>query len=243
MKKTHSLLVVAILLWFLMPTGCGRAKPDAVTQQEESAPVGSSDPPGKPLIRVGTIGHVDHGKTMLTAAILAVQHQQGLAGAQTYEELAKGRTVEGDGVSLTAAQVEYETSTRRYLHVDGSSNEDIVKSMTSGAGSRDGAILVVSAADGPMPQTKEHIESARRANVPAVVIFLNKCDLVEDEELLELIELEVRELLSKCGFPGDEIPLVRGSALEAYQKPDDPKSTACIVELLDAMDAYVPEPQ
>ncbi|MGI9516384.1 MAG: elongation factor Tu [Pirellulaceae bacterium] len=198
----------------------------------------------KPHVNVGTIGHIDHGKTTLTGAILAVQAAKGLAEAKGYAEIAKGGTVRDDTktVTIAVAHVEYESDTRHYAHIDCPGHADFIKNMITGAAQMDGAILVVSAADGPMPQTKEHVLLARQVDVPALVVFLNKCDLVDDEELLELVEMEVRELLSKYDFDGDNVPIIRGSALPAYQTPADPEASKCISELLDAVDAYVPEP-
>ena len=198
----------------------------------------------KPHVNVGTIGHIDHGKTTTTGAILAVQAAKGLAEFKSYADIAKGGTVRDQTktVTIAVAHVEYETETRHYAHIDCPGHADFIKNMITGAAQMDGAILVVSAADGPMPQTKEHVLLARQVDVPALVVFLNKCDLVDDEELLELVEMEVRELLSKYDFDGDNIPIVRGSALPAYQKPDDPEANACIGELMDAIDSHIPEP-
>jgi elongation factor Tu len=196
-------------------------------------------------VNVGTIGHIDHGKTTLTGAILAAQSKKGLAQFKSYADIAKGGTVRDETKTLTiaVAHVEYETEKRHYAHIDCPGHADFIKNMITGAAQMDGAILVVSAADGPMPQTREHVLLARQVNVPALVVFLNKCDLVDDPELLELVELEIRELLNKYGFPGDEIPVVKGSSLPAYQNPDDPEKTRCIQELMNAIDAYIPEPQ
>ena len=198
----------------------------------------------KPHVNVGTIGHIDHGKTTTTGAILAVQAAKGLAEAKGYSEIAKGGTVRDDTktVTIAVAHVEYETDNRHYAHIDCPGHADFVKNMITGAAQMDGAILVVSAADGPMPQTKEHVLLARQVDVPAMVVFMNKCDLVDDEELLDLVELEIRELLSKYSFPGDDVPVVRGSALPAYNKPADPDASKCISELMDAIDGYIPEP-
>ena len=198
----------------------------------------------KPHVNVGTIGHIDHGKTTTTGAILAVQAAKGLAEFKSYSDIAKGGTVrdETKTVTIAVAHVEYESETRHYAHIDCPGHADFIKNMITGAAQMDGAILVVSAADGPMPQTKEHVLLARQVDVPAIVVFLNKVDLVDDEELLDLVELEVRELLSKYDFPGDDIAVVRGSALPAYQKPDDPDASACISALVDAIDANIPEP-
>ncbi|WP_095415973.1 elongation factor Tu [Thermogutta terrifontis] len=198
----------------------------------------------KPHVNVGTIGHIDHGKTTLTGAILAVQSRKGLAKFKSYAEIAKGGTVRDatKTVTIHVAHVEYETEKRHYAHIDCPGHADFIKNMITGAAQMDGAILVVSAADGPMPQTREHVLLARQVNVPAMVVFLNKIDLVDDPELLDLVEMELRELLKKYDFPGDEVPIIRGNALAAYQRPDDPEATKCIQELLDAIDSYIPEP-
>ncbi|MCH2598024.1 MAG: elongation factor Tu [Pirellulaceae bacterium] len=198
----------------------------------------------KPHVNVGTIGHIDHGKTTTTGAILAVQAEKGLAEHKDYSEIAKGGTVrdETKTVTIAVAHVEYESEVRHYAHIDCPGHADFIKNMITGAAQMDGAILVVSAADGPMPQTKEHVLLAKQVDVPAIVVFLNKCDLVDDEELLELVEIEVRELLSKYDFDGDNAVIVRGSALPAYQNPGDPGASACITELVEAIDANVPEP-
>jgi len=198
----------------------------------------------KPHVNVGTIGHIDHGKTTLTGAILAVQSRKGLAKFKSYGDIAKGGTVRDASKTLTihVAHVEYETENRHYAHIDCPGHADFIKNMITGAAQMDGAILVVSAADGPMPQTREHVLLARQVNVPALVVFLNKTDLVDDEELLELVELELRELLTKYGFPGDDIPIIRGDSLTAYHKPEEPEATKCIEELMDAIDANIPQP-
>ena len=202
----------------------------------------------KPHVNVGTIGHVDHGKTTLTAAITAVQAKKGLANFKSYDEVAKASEKEGRRdptkiLTIATSHVEYETEKRHYAHVDCPGHADYVKNMITGAAQMDGAILVVSAADGPMPQTREHILLARQVNVPALVVFLNKVDLVDDPELLELVELEIRELLSKYNFPGDETPIIRGSASAALMNPTDPEATKPIQELLDAVDSFIPEPK
>jgi elongation factor Tu len=199
----------------------------------------------KPHVNVGTIGHIDHGKTTLTGAILAVQARKGLAQFKSYADIAKGGTVrdESKTVTIAVAHVEYETDKRHYAHIDCPGHADFIKNMITGAAQMDGAILVVSAADGPMPQTREHVLLARQVDVPQLVVFLNKCDLVDDAELLELVDLEVRELLSKYDFDGDNIKVIHGSALPAYQNPDDPEKTKCIAELMDAIDEAIPEPQ
>ena len=198
----------------------------------------------KPHVNVGTIGHIDHGKTTLTGAILAVQAKKGYAVVKSYADIAKGGTVRDSTktVTIAVAHVEYETDNRHYAHIDCPGHADFIKNMITGAAQMDGAILVVSAADGPMPQTREHVLLARQVAVPQLVVFLNKCDLVDDDELLELVDLEVRELLSKYKFDGDNISVIHGSALPAYEKPDDPEITKCIDELMDAIDADIPEP-
>ena len=198
----------------------------------------------KPHVNVGTIGHIDHGKTTTTGAILAVQAAKGLAEAKGYSDIAKGGTVRDatKTVTIAVAHVEYETEKRHYAHIDCPGHADFVKNMITGAAQMDGAILVVSAADGPMPQTKEHVLLARQVGVPYIVIYLNKCDLVDDEELLELVELEARELLSKYDFPGDDVPVVRGSSLPAYNNPSDPEASKGISELMDALDSHIPDP-
>lgn len=199
----------------------------------------------KPHVNVGTIGHIDHGKTTLTAAILAVQATKGLAEAKKYSDIAKGGTVRDatKTVTIAVAHVEYESDKRHYAHIDCPGHADFVKNMITGAAQMDGAILVVSAADGPMPQTKEHVLLARQVDVPALVVFLNKCDLVDDDELLELVEMEARELLSKYDFDGDNIPIVQGSALPALNNPTDEAAAKCITELMDVIDNHIPEPK
>jgi elongation factor Tu len=198
----------------------------------------------KPHVNVGTIGHIDHGKTTLTASILAVQSTKGLAGVKSYADIAKGGTVrdETKTVTISVSHVEYESPKRHYAHIDCPGHADYIKNMITGAAQMDGAILVVSAADGPMPQTREHILLARQVDVPALVVFLNKCDLVDDAELLELVEMEVRELLTKYDFPGDTVPIIRGNAKGALDHPADPKFNKCIGDLMDALDANVPDP-
>ncbi|MGI6400565.1 MAG: elongation factor Tu [Thermoguttaceae bacterium] len=198
----------------------------------------------KPHVNVGTIGHIDHGKTTLTSAILAVQATKGLAKIKSYAEIAKGGTVRDatKTVTIAVAHVEYETENRHYAHIDCPGHADFIKNMITGAAQMDGAILVVSAVDGPMPQTAEHVLLAHQVNVPKIVVFLNKCDLVDDEELLELVELEVRELLTKHNFDGDNVTIVRGAALPAQENPDDPEKAKCINELMDAIDNDIPEP-
>jgi elongation factor Tu len=195
---------------------------------------------GKEHINVGTIGHVDHGKTTLTAAITYVQSKKGLAKFVGYADIDKAPEERERGITINITHVEYETEKRHYAHVDCPGHADYIKNMITGAAQMDGAILVVSAADGPMPQTREHVLLARQVNVPYIVVFLNKCDMVDDPELIDLVEMEVRELLSKYDFPGDEVPVIRGSALGALN--DDPKWVASVEELLKAMDEYIPTP-
>jgi elongation factor Tu len=197
----------------------------------------------KPHVNVGTIGHIDHGKTTLTGAILAVQSAKGLANFKSYAEIAKGGTVrdETKTVTIAVSHVEYETAKRHYAHIDCPGHADFIKNMITGAAQMDGAILVVSAADGPMPQTREHILLARQVGVPALVVFLNKVDIA-DPELLELVEIELRELLTTYGFPGEEIPIIRGAAKPAYDDPKNPEKIKCIEQLLDAIDEYIPQP-
>ncbi len=196
----------------------------------------------KPHVNIGTIGHVDHGKSTLTAAIVATQNRKGLAPAISYADITKGGTVRDDTKTVTIAvsHVEYESTTRHYAHVDCPGHADYVKNMITGAAQMDGAILVVSAADGPMPQTREHILLARQVGVPAIVVFLNKVDLVDDSELLDLVEMEIRDLLTKYQFPGDKTPIVRGSATAALDKK--PEGEKAIQDLLDAVDAFIPLP-
>ena len=202
----------------------------------------------KPHVNVGTIGHVDHGKTTLTAAITAVQSAKGLCAPVAYDQVAKASESEGRRdptkiVTIATSHVEYETENRHYAHVDCPGHADYVKNMITGAAQMDGAILVVSASDGPMPQTREHILLAGQVGVPKIVVFLNKVDLVDDPELLDLIEIEVRELLTKYGFPGDDTPVVRGAAFPALTNPKDPAAAECITKLMEAIDSYIPEPQ
>ena len=197
----------------------------------------------KPHVNVGTIGHIDHGKTTLTSAILAVQAQKQLAKVKSYADIAKGGTVRDatKTVTIAVAHVEYETDNRHYAHIDCPGHADFIKNMITGAAQMDGAILVVAADAGPMPQTKEHVLLARQVNVPKLVVFLNKVDLLDDPELLELIELEVRELLEKYDFPEDT-PIIRGVARDAQQKPGDPAAAKCIGELMEALDTFIPLP-
>ena len=196
----------------------------------------------KPHVNIGTIGHVDHGKTTLTAAITKVLAEQGLAEFQDYDQIDNAPEEKERGVTINVHHAEYETANRHYAHVDCPGHADYIKNMITGAAQMDGAILVVSAADGPMPQTREHILLARQVNVPAIVVFLNKCDQVDDEELLELVELEVRELLSSYDFPGDDIPVIRGSALQAMEGEAGSDAAAAITELMGTVDEYIPTP-
>ncbi|MED0685420.1 elongation factor Tu [Anoxybacillus ayderensis] len=195
----------------------------------------------KPHVNIGTIGHVDHGKTTLTAAITTVLAKQGKAEARAYDQIDAAPEERERGITISTAHVEYETDNRHYAHVDCPGHADYVKNMITGAAQMDGAILVVSAADGPMPQTREHILLSRQVGVPYIVVFLNKCDMVDDEELLELVEMEVRDLLSEYDFPGDEVPVIKGSALKALE--GDPAWEGKIIELMNAVDEYIPTPQ
>ena len=198
----------------------------------------------KPHVNVGTIGHVDHGKTTLTAAITAIQAAKGLAQVVAFDQIDKAPEERERGITIATAHVEYESTKRHYAHVDCPGHADYVKNMITGAAQMDGAILVVSAADGPMPQTREHILLARQVNVPYVVVFMNKVDMVDDAELLDLVELEVRELLSAYNFPGDDTPIIKGSALRALESKDPTSEYgAKIGELMDALDSYIPEPK
>jgi len=196
----------------------------------------------KPHLNIGTIGHVDHGKTTLTAAITKVLEKQGTASFLAYDQIDKAPEEKERGLTINIAHVEYETAIRHYAHVDCPGHADYVKNMITGAAQMDGAILVVSAADGPMPQTREHILLARQVGVPSMVVFLNKADAVDDKELIDLVELEVRELLSKYKFPGDEIPLVVGSALKALEGDTSEIAEGAILKLMEAVDSYIPEP-
>ncbi|MDO4565306.1 MAG: elongation factor Tu [Clostridia bacterium] len=203
----------------------------------------------KPHVNIGTIGHVDHGKTTLTAAITIALSQQGKAAAMRYDEIDKAPEEKARGITINTAHVEYETDSRHYAHVDCPGHADYVKNMITGAAQMDGAILVVSAADGPMPQTREHILLARQVGVPYIIVFMNKTDQVDDPELLELVEMEIRELLSSYDFPGDDIPIVQGSALLALEAltngavAKDTPACQCIFELMDAVDSYIPTPE
>lgn len=197
----------------------------------------------KPHVNIGTIGHVDHGKTTLTAAITTVLANKGYAEAFNYADIDKAPEEKERGITINTAHVEYETANRHYAHVDCPGHADYVKNMITGAAQMDGAILVCSAADGPMPQTREHILLASRVGVDYIVVFLNKADMVDDEELLELVEMEVRELLSEYNFPGDDIPVIKGSALKALENPTDEAAIAPILELMEAVDSYIPTPE
>jgi elongation factor Tu len=197
----------------------------------------------KPHVNVGTIGHVDHGKTTLTAAITQRQQKKGLADFVPFDQIDKAPEERERGITIATAHVEYQTANRHYAHVDCPGHADYVKNMITGAAQMDGAILVVSAADGPMPQTREHVLLARQVNVPHIVVFLNKCDMVDDPELLELVELEVRELLSKYDFPGDETPIIKGAAVKALENGSDDAANRCIDELMEALDSFIPEPK
>jgi len=197
----------------------------------------------KPHVNIGTIGHVDHGKTTLTAAITTVLSKKGFAEAFDYAAIDKAPEEKERGITINTAHVEYQTESRHYAHVDCPGHADYVKNMITGAAQMDGAILVVSAADGPMPQTREHILLGSRVGIEYIVVFLNKADMVDDPELLELVEMEVRELLSEYDFPGDDIPVVTGSALKALENPEDPEANKCILDLMDAVDSYIPTPE
>ncbi len=194
----------------------------------------------KPHLNIGTIGHVDHGKTTLTAAITHVLAKVGMAKALKYEEIDNAPEEKARGVTINIHHSEYETKKRHYAHIDAPGHADYIKNMITGAAQMDGAILVVSAPDGPMPQTREHILLAKQVNVPAIIVFLNKCDMVQDKELLDLVEMEVRELLTKYQFPGDKVPIIRGSALKALE--GNPEYEKSIQELMDTVDSYVPDP-
>lgn len=196
----------------------------------------------KPHMNVGTVGHVDHGKTTLTAAITEVLSKKGLAETIAFDQIDKAPEEKERGITIAIAHVEYNTENRHYAHVDCPGHADYVKNMITGAAQMDGAVLVISANDGPMPQTREHILLARQVGVPKITVFMNKCDMVDDPELLDLVELEVRELLSKYEFPGDDVPVIRGSALQALENPEDEEKTKCIWELMEALDTYFPQP-
>ena len=197
----------------------------------------------KPHVNIGTIGHVDHGKTTLTAAITEVLSKKGFAESIAFDQIDKAPEEKERGITIAISHVEYQTENRHYAHVDCPGHADYVKNMITGAAQMDGAILVISASDGPMPQTREHILLARQVGVPKIVVFMNKCDMVDDEELLDLVELEVRELLSKYEFPGDDIPVVRGSALQALENADEPEKSKSILDLMAAVDEYIPVPE
>jgi len=197
----------------------------------------------KPHVNIGTIGHVDHGKTTLTAAITEVLSKKGFAESIAFDQIDKAPEEKERGITIAIAHVEYQTEKRHYAHVDCPGHADYVKNMITGAAQMDGAILVISATDGPMPQTREHILLARQVGVPKIVVFMNKCDMVDDEELLDLVELEVRELLTKYEFPGDDIPVIRGSALQALENADDAEKSKSILDLMDAVDEYIPVPE
>lgn len=197
----------------------------------------------KPHVNVGTIGHIDHGKTTLTAAITAVLATKGWAKATDFNQIDKAPEEKERGITIATSHVEYETANRHYAHVDCPGHADYIKNMITGAAQMDGAILVVAATDGPMPQTREHILLARQVGVPAMVVFLNKCDMVDDPELIELVEMELRELLDKYDFPGDDVPIIQGSALRALQEPEDSEKSKCIWDLMEAVDTYVPQPE
>jgi len=197
----------------------------------------------KPHVNIGTIGHVDHGKTTLTSAITKVLAKQGLAQFRSFDSIDNAPEERERGITIATAHVEYETANRHYAHIDCPGHADYIKNMITGAAQMDGAILVVSAPDGPMPQTREHVLLARQVNVPYIVVFMNKVDMMDDEELLDLVELEVRELLTEHGFPGDDVPVIRGSALKALESGDPEGDGKCIVELMEAVDTYIPTPQ
>jgi elongation factor Tu len=197
----------------------------------------------KPHVNIGTIGHIDHGKTTLTAAITTRQAAKGLGDAKAFDQIDNAPEEKARGITIATSHQEYESETRHYAHVDCPGHADYVKNMITGAAQMDGGILVVAATDGPMPQTREHILLARQVGVPALVVFMNKCDMVDDEELLELVEMEIRDLLSSYDFPGDDIPIIRGSALKALETEGaDDEACACIDELMEACDSYIPEP-
>ena len=197
----------------------------------------------KPHLNIGTIGHVDHGKTTLTAAITMTQATQGLSVVRSFDSIDNAPEERERGITIQPAHVEYETPNRHYAHVDCPGHADYIKNMITGAAQMDGAILVVSAADGPMPQTREHVLLARQVNVPSVVVFMNKTDQVDDEELIELVEMELRDLLNEYDFPGDDIPIIKGSALNALNNISDEGATGCITELMEACDSFIPEPE
>ncbi len=197
----------------------------------------------KPHVNIGTIGHVDHGKTTLTAAITMVLAAQGFADIRKFDEIDNAPEEKARGITIATAHVEYQTVNRHYAHVDCPGHADYIKNMITGAAQMDGSILVVSAADGPMPQTREHILLSRQVGVPYIIVFMNKTDMVDDDELLDLVEMEIRELLSQYEFPGDDVPIIRGSALKAMEDPADSEKTKCITELMEAVDSYIPLPE
>ena len=197
----------------------------------------------KPHVNIGTIGHVDHGKTTLTAAITQTQSARGLSEVRSFDSIDNAPEERERGITIQTAHVEYETENRHYAHVDCPGHADYIKNMITGAAQMDGGILVVSAADGPMPQTREHVLLARQVNVPSIVVFMNKTDQVDDPELVELVEMELRDLLNEYDFPGDDTPIVKGSALEALNSPSDENATKCITELMEACDSFIPEPK
>ena len=197
----------------------------------------------KPHVNIGTIGHVDHGKTTLTAAITMVQSARGFAEAMAFDNIDNAPEERERGITIQTAHVEYETENRHYAHVDCPGHADYIKNMITGAAQMDGAVLVVSAADGPMPQTREHVLLAKQVNVPSIVVFMNKVDQVDDEELLELVEMELRDLLNEYEFPGDDTPIIKGSALNALNSPSDESANKCVVELMEACDTFIPEPE
>ena len=197
----------------------------------------------KPHLNIGTIGHVDHGKTTLTAAITMTQAAKGLSETRSFDSIDNAPEERERGITIQTAHVEYETANRHYAHVDCPGHADYIKNMITGAAQMDGGILVVSAADGPMPQTREHVLLARQVNVPSIVVFMNKTDQVDDEELIELVEMELRDLLNEYDFPGDDIPIIKGSALNALNNVNDEAATACITELMEACDSFIPEPK
>ena len=197
----------------------------------------------KPHVNIGTIGHVDHGKTTLTAAITMVQSARGFAEAMAFDNIDNAPEERERGITIQTARVEYETENRHYAHVDCPGHADYIKNMITGAAQMDGAVLVVSAADGPMPQTREHVLLAKQVNVPSIVVFMNKVDQVDDEELLELVEMELRDLLNEYEFPGDDTPIIKGSALNALNSPSDESVNKCVVDLMEACDTFIPEPE
>ena len=197
----------------------------------------------KPHVNIGTIGHVDHGKTTLTAAITQTQSARGLSEVRSFDSIDNAPEERERGITIQTAHVEYETENRHYAHVDCPGHADYIKNMITGAAQMDGGVLVVSAADGPMPQTREHVLLARQVNVPSIVVFMNKTDQVDDPELVELVEMELRDLLNEYDFPGDDTPIIKGSALEALNNPSDENATKCIAELMEACDSFIPEPK